>query len=227
LHGERKHGVVGFPIPGVEIKLGSENEILVRGPNVMRGYFKDPLSTVAVLSADGWFATGDVGGITRDGLKIVSRKDRMFKLSNGEKVFPSVLEERIKMRCKFVKHAYVFGRGYTHPMVLIFANQDLYGVSRERAGDGCGAPGCAKDFSECLKVCLGEINESFARFERICCAAIILSEPSIEEGELTPSFKLVPTKIHARYQHIIDALENGRELPEGSFLVELEDRGVA
>jgi len=78
----RKPGVVGFPIPGVELKLGEVDEILVRGDNVMQGYFKMPDETTKVLDEDGWFKTGDIGEITPDGLKIKARKDRIFKLNN-------------------------------------------------------------------------------------------------------------------------------------------------
>src|SRR4030095_13869271 len=83
---EAKDGSVGHPIPGVEIKLSPDDEVLVRGHNVMLGYFKDPQKTREVLDAEGWLKTGDLGEISPSGLKIQGRKDRIFKLANGRKV---------------------------------------------------------------------------------------------------------------------------------------------
>jgi len=132
---ERTPGVVGFPIPGVELKLGDENEILVKGPNVMRGYFRRPEASAGVFS-DGWFRTGDVGTIGDEGVRIISRLDRMFKLGNGEKVFPARIEDRIAGRCKFIKYAYVFGSGQKNPSLLAGVSQLRVAVGRwwRRAG---------------------------------------------------------------------------------------------
>lgn len=225
---DRQPGVVGFPIPGVEVKLAEEGEILVRGPNLMTGYFKNPEATKQVLSQDGWFSTGDIGEITADGLnlKIISRKDRMFKLSNGEKVFPAVLEENIKTRCKFIKYAYVFGRGRSHPAILIFPNRELYGAKKHDLDHAeCQNPNCQKDLSSCLSECIGKLNAATgARFETITEAVVVEREPTIERHELTPSFKLIPRKIEESYRDYLRPLEENRpnDLPKDAHIVAIK-----
>lgn len=224
---ERQSGVVGFPIPAVEVKLGDDNEIMVKGPNVMKGYFKQPGATSAVLDAQGWFKTGDVGEFTQNGLKIVSRKDRMFKLSNGEKVFPAVIEDHIKSHCKFIKHAYVFGKGQTNPFLLVFPNSELIAAEAVHPLDesACEHPCDLSHFSECLGVCLQKVNHAAgAKFEIIKKAVIVAQEPSIENNELTPSFKLISKTIEEKYQKYIRALEENKpgELPDDGYIVDVE-----
>ncbi len=224
---ERTPGVVGFPIPGVEIRLGDDNEILVKGPNVMRGYFRQADATEKVF-ADGWFRTGDVGEITDEGVRIISRLDRMFKLDNGEKVFPARIEDRIAGRCKFIKYAYVFGSGQKHPSLLAFPNRELMG-----AGDGgemdqsdCVYPGCTHDLAGCLGDCIKAEQAAGAVFERVEGALVVDSELSVEANQLTPSFKLIPRKIEKDFEQHIKALRNKKldELPSGASIIEMEHK---
>jgi len=219
---ERKPGVVGFPIPGVEIKLDDEGEILVRGPNVMRVYFKLPKVTAEVLDKDGWFKTGDLGEFTSIGLKILSRKDRVFKLSNGGKVFPTAIEESVRAKCKIIKHIYVFGSGLDHPCALIFPNFELFGLRKVGPLDepGCVCPLSLSDLKKCLNDCLQTINSGMkVKSERIAAAVIVNRELSIENNELTPSFKLVPRRIEEEFGSFIRCLANGTfdGMPEGGF----------
>ncbi|MEK7691769.1 MAG: AMP-binding protein, partial [Bdellovibrionota bacterium] len=147
---ERTPGVVGLPLPGVELSLDADGEILIRGPNVMKGYLDRPEDTAQVLSSAGWFRTGDLGEWTEGGLKLISRKDRMFKLSNGEKIFPSIIEERIKSRCRYIKHAYVWGQGLVEPRLLVFPNTELFQSTVMNEGDPCCYPKCAEELASCL-----------------------------------------------------------------------------
>ena len=90
-------GSVGLPFPGIEVRTDKEGEILVRGPNMMRGYFNNPEETAAVFTKDGWFKTGDVGRLDERGhLFITDRKKELFKLSNGKYVAPQLVESLIK-----------------------------------------------------------------------------------------------------------------------------------
>jgi long-chain acyl-CoA synthetase len=111
----KPHDGVGFPIPGVEIKISEENEILVRGHNVMSEYFNAPEKTKEVLDGEGWLKTGDLGEISQSGLKVHGRKDRIFKLSNGRKVNPAEMENTIKSRCPWIHQIYIFGTGKRLP----------------------------------------------------------------------------------------------------------------
>jgi long-subunit acyl-CoA synthetase (AMP-forming) len=201
---ERKPGVVGLPLPGIEIKLDESGEILVRGPNVMTGYYKMPDATKDVLENNGWFHTGDLGEVTSEGIRILSRKDRMFKLSNGEKVFPAEIEERIKARCKFIKYAYVFGKAQNRISMLVFPNFELFGVKKDSCFDesGCQYPCSNSTLNDCLGTCVAEINSSVqAGFERVGKVVIVPHELSIDKRELTPSFKLVPRVIEDHYRN--------------------------
>jgi long-subunit acyl-CoA synthetase (AMP-forming) len=222
---ERTPGVVGFPIPGVEIVLGAENEIFVKGPNVMRGYFRQPEVTSKVFS-DGWFKTGDVGDITSEGVKIISRIDRMFKLDNGEKVFPARIEDRIAGRCKFIKYAYVFGSGQKHPSLLTFPNYELMSATGggELDQSECVYPGCLNDLAGCLGECIKAEQKAGAAFERVDAAVVVDSELTVEANQLTPSFKLIPRKIEKDFEKHIQALQAKQmdDLPDGVQIIEME-----
>ena len=87
-----RSGYVGFAIPGVSVRIQQDQEILVKGPNVMLGYLHDDNATALAIDEDGWYHTGDLGEFTEDGLRILGRKDGTFKLTNGEKVHPHSLE---------------------------------------------------------------------------------------------------------------------------------------
>jgi len=221
---DRTPGIVGFPIPGVEVALDDDGEILVRGANVMRGYFRNDQETDRVFTGDGWFRTGDIGEFGPEGVRIVSRKERMFKLSNGEKVFPSQLESRVHARCQFIKYAYVFGSGQHQPHMLVFPNRQSF--------EGCGRiancvnPDNPEQLARCLSSCVAEINhQEAAGFRAIRRALVIGRELSIEDNELTPSFKLVPSQVEQRYADCIRAMEDERydELPDDVFVLNLEE----
>lgn len=212
---DRTPGVVGLPIPGVEVALDDSGEILVRGPNVMLGYYERPDATRDVFNREGWFHTGDLGEVTDQGLRILSRKDRMFKLNNGEKVFPAEIEERVKARCKFIKHAFVYGRGQSRISMLVFPNVELFGVNKSVGLDNscCKYPCSSAHLNECLNGCLKDINAMVqAGFERVGRVVIVPRELSIENSELTPSFKLVPRVIEERYRDYMAEL-----LPSDAF----------
>lgn len=222
---ERTPGVVGFPIPGVEIKLGAENEILVKGPNVMRGYFKQPDATAKIFD-DGWFRTGDVGELTDEGVRIISRLDRMFKLDNGEKVFPARIEDRIAGRCKFIKYAYVFGSGQKNPSLLAFPNYELMSAADGGTLDqsDCVCPGHMDDLAGCLGDCIKAEQAAGAVFERVDGALVVDSELTVEANQLTPSFKLIPRKIEQDFESYIMALKEKQleELPAGASIIKME-----
>jgi len=226
---DRVSGVVGHPIPGVELTMGDENEIMVRGKNVMSGYFNNPEATSKAFTDDGWFKTGDIGAFTPNGVKIISRKERMFKLNNGEKIFPAQIEDSVNNHCKFIKYAFVFGSGERHPFIIMFPNSDLFTTSLVDGATktGCASPKNAGCLSKCLSKCIREINDARpAGFERIERALIINRDLSLEAGELTPSFKLIPSKIEQHYLEYIKKVQQEKydELPHDAFVVPLKER---
>jgi long-subunit acyl-CoA synthetase (AMP-forming) len=225
---DRTPGFVGHPIPGVEVKLGDENEILVRGVNVMKGYYKLPAVTEAVLDDDGWFKTGDIGAVTEDGVQILARKDRVFKLSNGEKVFPSQIERNIGNLCKFIKHAYIFGTGQDHPYALLFPNRELLDSDEISILDEaeCVHPDEMGSLNACFSRCLHKINcHQNVKFEHIEKAILIDQDLTLEKDELTPSFKIIARNIEKNYEDYIKCMMNNdfKDLPENARVVEVCD----
>ncbi|MDP9017343.1 MAG: long-chain fatty acid--CoA ligase, partial [Candidatus Eremiobacteraeota bacterium] len=121
---DNKFGTVGRPIPGVQIKLAEDGEILAKGPNVMRGYYKDQAATDEVIE-DGWYKTGDVGVVDADGyLKITDRKKELFKTSGGKFLAPARVESAIK-RSVYINQVMLVGESRPHPAALISPNWDL------------------------------------------------------------------------------------------------------
>ena len=208
----REPGVVGKPIPGVILKLAEDGEIFVKGPNVMRGYFRNPEATEIAITKDHWFATGDVGDFVDAGLRLISRKDRIFKLSNAEKVVPTEIENLILENCSFLSHAYVTGSGRDFPVALLFPNKAMLAgkPDESRIKSGCHCPENMPDLAHCLEHCLKKLSENIdARYMRPLAAMLIDYELSIEKEELTPSMKLAPNTIASVFKAKIELLYNG------------------
>jgi len=178
--------VVGYPIPGVEVRLADDGEILVRGPNVMRGYHANPEATARVLPGDGWFRTGDLGELVGQALRLLTRKDRVFKLLNAEKIIPTVLENRLAGSNKYIRHVLVVGDGQGYLAALVFPNFAL--LEEEFAGEPERALRVAR---ESYRESIEALNrENPVKYEHIQAFAVIDRELSVERGELTPSMKI-------------------------------------
>jgi long-subunit acyl-CoA synthetase (AMP-forming) len=222
---KRAPGVVGMPIPDVSIRIADDHEIQVKGPNVMIGYYKNDEANEGIFTADGWFRTGDVGEITETGLKLISRKDRIFKLSNGEKVVPTDLEKAIEMKCHYVQYAVVSGSGEEHPVALIFPNKKLlenpdYELTPE---EGCFCPRSLNELGRCLAGCLETANKSIGqKFAKVKSAALILDELSVDNQTLTPSLKMAPNNVIDKYKAHLRNLY-GEQVPvdEEVYVIEL------
>jgi long-subunit acyl-CoA synthetase (AMP-forming) len=179
-------GVVGYPIPGITLRLAPDGEILVRGPNVMAGYFRNPEATAQALPGDGWFHTGDLGEFVGTALRLLTRKDRVFKLLNAEKVVPTTLEQVIASRNPYIRHVIVAGEGRGSLSALIFP--DFFRIEQEFGPDRATAERIVK---ESLRETLLEFNrEHPVKYERIQAFAIVSKELTVEDQELTPSLKV-------------------------------------
>ena len=222
----RGQGIVGKPIPGVSIQIADDGEILVKGPNVMTGYFNNPEATTDALIEDGWFKTGDVGEYTETGLKLISRKDRIFKLINGEKVVPTEVENLIAKDCAYLAHAYLHGSGKNHPVLLVFPNKSLFSQKPDASllSDNCKCPEGMDDYFDCLSDCLLKWNETNeTKFSRYKKAMLIDYELSIENNELTPSMKLAPNVVGKVFKAEIESLYNPSEMkPEDVYIINMD-----
>ena len=156
-------GMVGYPIPGVTIRIAPDGEILVRGPNVMPGYYRNPEATEQALPGDGWFHTGDLGEFTGAGLKLVARKDRVFKMLNAEKVVPTEIENRLAAMNSYIRHVIVTGEGRGFLAALIFP--DYFRITEQFGADLQTADRVVK---ESLRDTLLAFNrEHVVKYERI------------------------------------------------------------
>lgn len=222
----RAPGLVGKPIPGVSLRLADDGEILVKGPNVMAGYFKNPEATRAVLRLDGWLRTGDVGEFTERGLRLISRKDRIFKLTNAKKVVPTEIENLITGDCAYLAHAFVAGAGKDYPVVLLFPNRNMFSRLPEgaRLKERCRRPRTLEEFARCLKECLGRLNASMdPRYWRLHFAMLLDRDLTIENDELTPSMKVAPNVVATLFKAHIESLYGGEtEFPEGVYVIPIK-----
>ncbi len=117
-------GTVGQPLPGIEVRVAADGELITRGPHVMKGYYEDPDKTREVLTEDGWFHTGDIGEITDKGcIRLTDRKKDLFKLSTGKYVLPQPLENKLNSDF-LVAQAIVLGEGQKHCARLIFVDTE-------------------------------------------------------------------------------------------------------
>jgi long-subunit acyl-CoA synthetase (AMP-forming) len=196
----RVPGMVGYPLPGVSIRLAPDGEILVQGPNVMRGYCRDPEATARALPGDGWFHTGDLGELVGAGLRLVARKDRVFKMLNAEKVVPTEIENLLAGMNRYIRHVIVAGAGRGFLAALIFP--DYFRITEEFGADRAAAD---REVKESLRQTLLAFNAQHpVKYEHIQAFAIMTRELSIEHEELTPSLKV---RVHNVLQEAGEYLE--------------------
>ncbi len=198
-----KYGAVGRPIPGCEIKIAQDGEVLARGRNIMMGYYRDPEATAAAL-ADGWFHTGDIGEIDADGyLRITDRKKEVFKTATGKYVSPARVEAAIK-RSMFVAQAMVTGDGRPHPAALIAPNWDLVRVELNLPALPAEELAQRQDVIDFMTAEVSKQTADLAKYEQIRRIALLPREFSVESGELSPSMKIKRRVVEDRYKAAID-----------------------
>ncbi|MBT5148371.1 MAG: long-chain fatty acid--CoA ligase [Flavobacteriales bacterium] len=203
-----KIGSVGKVVPGVEIGFGPDKEILVKGPNVMMGYYKDEEKTAEVIK-DGWFHTGDIGELDSEGfLRITDRKKEIFKTSGGKYVAPALLENALKASL-FIEQVIVVGEYQKHPSALISPNTDTITEWCKRHNHtypGDTEIGADKVISDRVMKEVNKLMEPFSPWERVKVIRILPEPFSIEGGELTPTLKLKRKPIQAKYADLIKGI---------------------
>ena len=202
-------GTVGRPIAGVEVKIAEDGEIVVRGPNVMKGYFNRPEETRAVLDPDGWLHTGDIGMLDADNfLSITDRKKDIIVTAGGKNIAPQPIENAIKTN-KFVSEAVMIGDKRRFPIVLVvpnFANLEKWARYKNISFDD-RAQLIAQPLvrAKMEREVLSRLTE-LARFETPKKVGLLAHEFSIERGELTPTLKVKRRVVDRRYRELIDSL---------------------
>ena len=207
-------GSVGPAVPGSEIRIADDGEILIRGPHVMRGYHNRPEATAEVLGADGWFATGDVGELDADGgLRVTDRKKDLIKTSGGKYIAPQIIEGEFKAICPLASQTDRARRRAE------LRHRD------HRAGPRCPdpvVPGPRADVLRPLRArrraggaryvsgCVDELNARLNRWETIKDFRILDHDMTVESGELTPSMKVKRRDIEMRYRPLLDSMYEPR-----------------
>jgi len=226
-----KPGTVGEPLPGVEVKIAEDGEILTRGPHVMQGYYKAPEKTDAVINEEGWFHTGDIGEVDADGfLKITDRKKDLFKLSTGKYVMPQPIENRMGSD-PLVDNVVVVGNDRKFCTALVFPNQDQVRAQAKEFGLDAGQDIddllAEPDIANAFRAIAQGANEGMDHWSTVKRFALIPDELTVDTDLLTPTLKIRRPKMHEAYADEIEALYyEGEEPPSdrterGAVLVEV------
>ena len=205
--GKRMFGSVGPPISDVEVKIAEDGEVLCKGPNVMKGYYKRPDATAEVM-IDGWFHTGDIGRLENGLLLITDRKKEIFKTSGGKYIAPQMMENKFK-ESMFIEQIMVVGEGKKHPSALIvpalpallvWAKEQ--GVTETNALTLCKNPAVFAKIQQEVDL----YNKTFGSYEMIKKFALLPVEWSVATGELTPKLSLKRRVILEKFAPQIEAM---------------------
>lgn len=204
-----KIGTVGKPIDNVEVKIAEDGEILIKGPNVMKGYYKDPEKTASVMTGE-YFHTGDKGEVDEDGfLKITGRKKEIFKTSGGKYIVPALLENEMK-QSRFIEQILVIGEGQKMPAALIQPNFEfLRGWSKIHHEPILGNNEDLIKNPHVIERIQKEIekgNKNFGKWETIKRFELTPEVWGIDNGLLTPTMKPKRTEILEKYKHLYNKI---------------------
>ena len=203
-----RFGTVGRVIPNVEVKMAGDGEILVRGPNVMQGYFKMDEATRDTI-VDGWFQTGDIGRLDADGYLIITdRKKDLLKTSGGKYIAPQPIENQLKT-CDFVSMAVVIAEGRKFPSALIVPNFERLKQYAAANGLSCANEAELAGHEAIVEMLEGQVEKAcrgLARYEQIKKIAVLDREFSLEQEEITPTMKVRRKVVVERYAARIDKL---------------------
>jgi len=207
---DNKVGSIGRPFDGIEMKIGDQDELLVRGPNVMAGYYNNPAETARVLDAEGFYHTGDVGYVDHDGhYFITDRLKDLFKLSNGKYVAPQQVESLLK-QSPLISQAIVVGSGRKQVGALIVPDWDTVreemkarGIDTSRPREELAHdPAVIKRLQDDAVALTRELSD----YERVKRVHLLPREFSIDKGEMTPTLKIKRSVIDEKYSDEIDAI---------------------
>ncbi|MFD8225325.1 AMP-dependent synthetase/ligase [Streptomyces massasporeus] len=206
-------GTVGKPLPGTEVRIADDGEILLRGPGIMEGYHKLPEKTAEVLEPDGWFHTGDIGELSPDGyLRITDRKKDLIKTSGGKYIAPAEVEGQFKAVCPYVSNILVHGADRNFCTALIALDELAItdwakdnGLEGKPYAEIVAAPVTVEMVDGYVK----QLNEGLQRWQTIKKFRLLPRDLDVEHGEITPSLKLKRPVVEREYKHLIEEMYEG------------------
>ncbi|ROQ69010.1 long-chain acyl-CoA synthetase [Streptomyces sp. 840.1] len=206
-------GTVGKPLPGTEVRIADDGEIMLRGPGLMQGYQGLPDKTAEVLEADGWFHTGDIGELSVDGyLRITDRKKDLIKTSGGKYIAPAEVEGQFKAVCPFVSNILVHGADRNFCTALIALDEPtILGWAAENGMEGKSYADvvAAPQTVELIDGYVKRLNEGLQRWQTIKKFRLLPRDLDIEHGEVTPSLKLKRPVVERAYKNLIEDMYAG------------------
>ncbi|MFD8535749.1 AMP-dependent synthetase/ligase [Streptomyces rubrogriseus] len=206
-------GTVGKPLPGTEVRIADDGEILLRGPGIMEGYHKLPEKTAEVLEPDGWFHTGDIGELSPDGyLRITDRKKDLIKTSGGKYIAPAEVEGQFKAVCPYVSNILVHGADRNFCTALIALDEIAItewakenGLEGKPYAEIVAAPATVEMVDGYVK----QLNEGLQRWQTIKKFRLLPRDLDVEHGEITPSLKLKRPVVEREYKNLIEEMYEG------------------
>ena len=210
----RRLGTVGTPIRNVKVRLASDGEIEAKGPGVMMSYYNKPEAIREAFTDDGWFRTGDIGEIDKDGfLRITDRKKELFKTSGGKYIAPSHIEQLIRSS-KFITQVVLIGNGRKFPSALIVPNFEMLesysqhkGLDIKTAAEFCRHPRIV----DLIERQIAHHTKELSQYEKVKRFALIENEMTVEGGELTPTLKVRRRIVDEKYKSVIDKMYDDAE----------------
>ncbi|MGW0868188.1 MULTISPECIES: long-chain fatty acid--CoA ligase [Streptomyces] len=206
-------GTVGKPLPGTEVRIADDGEILLRGPGIMEGYHGLPEKTAEVLESDGWFHTGDIGELSADGyLRITDRKKDLIKTSGGKYIAPAEVEGQFKAVCPYVSNILVHGADRNFCTALIAL--DELAIVEWAKENGLGGKSYAEIVAAPATVGMvdgyvKQLNEGLQKWQTIKKFRLLPRDLDVEHGEITPSLKLKRPVVEREYKHLIEEMYEG------------------
>lgn len=208
-----KYWTVGEPLPGVEVKIAEDGEILIRGSSVMLGYYNLPEQTAQAIDSEGWFHTGDVGEYEGSNIKITDRKKDLLILANGKNVAPQPIENKLR-ESEFIQEAVLFGDGNEYVYGLIVPDfghlRNYFNAKGVKLPESNEEIVRLEEVRSLIRDEVARINRSLADFEKVKRHELVAATFSVETGELTPSLKVKRKVVKEKFAAVWKSLESGK-----------------